>query len=1521
MEDQDRAWPSRPLSFKSRAKQLLERNRADKSGHQAADVPSRADPSENAKPSRKPSFRSNLQKNFDRIRRPNQPALQEQRDQQLHAAQSMQERLQPDRPLPIPQQYPPVREPLRALPRNENMSLVDQPAARNNERPVRPQRSVIDLTAGDEEEDAFFPGAQEMPHIKEERNAVVRREQERLARMGDAVPALAFAEHAPYRPDPENAYVRPRDVWGDYDLDYDSDDAFQAADVEFAQGDAFLPPPAGHVRPVDRVPAPVPRAAPPIQDDLLVEIIESRMDCVDSILTVFPGICGEYVSELYESISQSSATLIAHILDKMDKGSAYPSAKEKQQKKRKREVDEDTEAARRYGALDRVIPNAPGGIRSFISKILSCEFPLTSMVFINATLEQTGYRLFSAHQVLEEAERTWTRENPSYQRLKKPRKDEGLYTDKVIADYLADPTINQQAAGIVDHEKTEVFQELQAARRIRSKADAQRVAELQAEIAEEENVAKAEAEGTMGECQCCWCDYPLNRMVHCDSETLHWFCRGCAKQTAEVEIGKSKYELICMSTDKCSASFSHDQRSQFLDDNIRVALERNEQEAMLRLAGIENLESCPFCPFAMEYPDVEIDREFRCQAPDCEKISCRLCRVESHIPKTCAEHSKENGLSIRRLIEEAMSAAMIRKCNKCGTPFVKEEGCNKMTCTRNGCRNVQCYVCSKSCDYNHFNDTSRGGMEGNCPLFESVEERHDDEVKKAEKEALEKVLADHPEYSEQDLKVKMSENVQKDDEARKSKDPRAMYEMAMRVGQENLELNRLAEAARLEAAAGRDVPAAPLEARIREHNRGLDFFQWHEARIPRPIPVLAPQRQPGGQVGHRNPANGLAQHPAELVVPLVDNLGAPAPGREPLGLVVARVGQRLRGLRNRGEVVQNRHQAELDAAEGQVDGLRDDAQREVNGMRDDAQRRNNSLRRRNGAREDARLVADKAVHANNRKVDDEVPRSRPGNPNADGQGAMMQGLAAPALAVERNPQDVRQAGRLSFRNLQIFQQLQMRAAREHQKAAAQAQAAPPAPLLVVPQNPHALLMAARRRRELVQQQQQERDLMLGNQRAMAANLAQAAIAQAPFAQAPFAQAAFAQAPILPAPAAKQNPEDPHAAAQRLNQEYQLFHRNMIRANQREYAVAQGNPLEHILPGNHYGPIENARRLQHQQQIMQPHQLIRALENGDPPVLGQNPYLAAQRAQQLRHMENQPLQNRMPVDPEPDFQIRRKALPHQLPRQPPPPYAENDVVMQDAPPPPAYLPQGRQRSHSVPARENQAIANPAQPLNPGPGPDIDAHMAGVMRQLQAEIQLRQEMAQRHMHEQMQMQLQAQRQVFYNQRLIADEQQEAELRQQAGLHRQIQAQMQEQRQRAYHAPMEARIRADIIAQQVRQYHARASGLPADGRLAFAGRAGHRNGNANNVLGGFAVDLAGIGGGNRNGNAIGAAGGVENRAEALANGRGRHARAMQDIDQHQLRQEMRRVMHMEGWIRGEAGEPAVHIPEEVEEEFESA
>jgi len=133
----------------------------------------------------------------------------------------------------------------------------------------------------------------------------------------------------------------------------------------------------------------------------------------------------------------------------------------------------------------------------------------------------------------------------------------------------------------------------------------------------------------------------------------------------ETEIGLSKYDLTCMSMDGCESGFSRVQQDRFIDAKMRLALDRIEQEAVLRLASLADLETCPFCPFAAECPPIDVDKEFRCQNKECLEVSCRLCRKATHIPKSCREVEVESGLSARRQIEEAMSAAMIRNCNKC----------------------------------------------------------------------------------------------------------------------------------------------------------------------------------------------------------------------------------------------------------------------------------------------------------------------------------------------------------------------------------------------------------------------------------------------------------------------------------------------------------------------------------------------------------------------------------------------------------------------------------------------------------------------------------------------------------------------------------------------------------------------------------------------------------------------------------------------------------------------------------------
>lgn len=406
---------------------------------------------------------------------------------------------------------------------------------------------------------------------------------------------------------------------------------------------------------------------------------------------------------------------------------------------------------------------------------LAADFPYMPMNIINAQISAANHFLYPAYLACYEIERKWTPEQPQYAKLKKPRPLPPHLTPANI-DLTLDVALATQAP------TPPIMTELRDARAAKHRLKTQYDRADEIERAEKENEETARAMGAVDDCACCFAEYPLNRMVHCNNEaSIHFFCKTCAKTNAETEVGQGKYVLVCMSMDGCSAGFARDQRDLFMDSKLKIALERIETEHNLRMAGIENLESCPFCPYAAEYPPIADNKIFRCVHPDCGLESCRLCNKVSHIPKTCQEFAKESGAdSHRRRLEDAMSEALVRRCNKCKTPFIKTDGCNKITCTK--CRNIQCYICSQDCvagpngsTYGHFNDPSRGGKEGQCQLFDNTEQRHQEQVDAAQKEALAKIQAEYPEYTEEELKASIAETAaaKEDRERRARLDPMA----------------------------------------------------------------------------------------------------------------------------------------------------------------------------------------------------------------------------------------------------------------------------------------------------------------------------------------------------------------------------------------------------------------------------------------------------------------------------------------------------------------------------------------------------------------------------------------------------------------------------------------------------------------------------------------------------------------------------------------------------------------------------
>ena len=471
-------------------------------------------------------------------------------------------------------------------------------------------------------------------------------------------------------------------------------------------------------------------------------------DCLQRVLEIFPDISHEYVTNLYNDFGEEGdyETLpgqarLDNIIEQLVSATSYPKQeKGKQVLKRKREDSVDDSVMKKWEQEDRV--PVPRYLKGSMQSMLKAEFPGIRVKDINETLADKEH-LYQAFVALaktkdsDDSNRMYGRGRPS--------------TNLANADTIA------TNCGWPD-----LAEELNAARMRVQVIRAERAAEDAKKQAEQENLQKAIAAGETAECSACFDDLPMNRQIHCNGHVAHFTCFDCAQTYIKSEVGESRCRVLC--TAGCGAGFATHQLNLLSDKQLLEKLAQLQQEKDIRDAGLDDLEECPFCDYKAILPPVEEDFEFRCANPECEKVSCRRCKAASHIPVSCEQHAKDNKINSRHKIEEAMTAALIRSCNKCKKQFIKEYGCNKMTCP--SCSNLQCYVCSASLkDYNHFDQgppRANGGAAPNsklCPLYDNVEERHEREVKEAEAAARAQVVTDNPDVSPEDLEIKVSDAV------------------------------------------------------------------------------------------------------------------------------------------------------------------------------------------------------------------------------------------------------------------------------------------------------------------------------------------------------------------------------------------------------------------------------------------------------------------------------------------------------------------------------------------------------------------------------------------------------------------------------------------------------------------------------------------------------------------------------------------------------------------------------------------
>jgi len=209
-------------------------------------------------------------------------------------------------------------------------------------------------------------------------------------------------------------------------------------------------------------------------------------------------------------------------------------------------------------------------------------------------------------------------------------------------------------------------------------------------MAKEQIKMEARNAGKLEECVVCLASDCLpSDMISC--LVGHKFCKTCVIVTAEGVLAMGKWMVQCLG--ECEAEVDVNQLQRVLKPNVLSKLMVNRQAEELKTAGVENLVSCPFCPY-QTIMDNQEDKVVRCLNPECGRDSCRMCKLSNHLPYSCKEYQEEVLGASRRRIEEELTMSWVRQCWNCNVDIVRDRGCNTMTCPR--CGKKTCYSCRKA---------------------------------------------------------------------------------------------------------------------------------------------------------------------------------------------------------------------------------------------------------------------------------------------------------------------------------------------------------------------------------------------------------------------------------------------------------------------------------------------------------------------------------------------------------------------------------------------------------------------------------------------------------------------------------------------------------------------------------------------------------------------------------------------------------------------------------------------------------
>jgi TRIAD3 protein (E3 ubiquitin-protein ligase RNF216) len=241
-------------------------------------------------------------------------------------------------------------------------------------------------------------------------------------------------------------------------------------------------------------------------------------------------------------------------------------------------------------------------------------------------------------------------------------------------------------------------------------------------------------------CNCCMNDEFKDHeddLIGCSSSSKHEFsdhyiCKECLKRNVDIQLKTSVAKLQCVfhDTEKCNGNYSLEIIKSLLTwEEVEKYQEYLDLQLINELAAVcENYQICPLCKkYGCIVDNFEGWMYINCGT--CKESWCSKCKEKSHnnIPCytlnfTSLTKKEDMYLKIDRIINDLACEKLTHSCIRCKNKFIKDEGCNLMTCEK--CGSMSCYICCKELfkdangnKYGHFAghpNSIRGAI---CPLW------------------------------------------------------------------------------------------------------------------------------------------------------------------------------------------------------------------------------------------------------------------------------------------------------------------------------------------------------------------------------------------------------------------------------------------------------------------------------------------------------------------------------------------------------------------------------------------------------------------------------------------------------------------------------------------------------------------------------------------------------------------------------------------------------------------------------------